>query len=125
MLSIRNIFKRNLPEVHFDADVRHVNLVDLKTEIRRLKATFKNISRNWNLNMSNPLFLKKNFIQSLAKWSQLLLPLFVSGVGKCLCLFWVHRRKMLHQQAVHEDLSAPTRRRRMKKVNPLPMFVAH
>ncbi len=37
ILLVKNIFQRNFPEIHFDADVRRVNLDDLKAEVKALK----------------------------------------------------------------------------------------
>jgi hypothetical protein len=37
LLLVKNIFQRNYPEIHFDADVRPVTVEQVKDEIRRLK----------------------------------------------------------------------------------------
>jgi hypothetical protein len=37
VLLVKNIFQRNYPEIHFDADIRAVTVEQLKDEIRRLK----------------------------------------------------------------------------------------
>ena len=37
VLLVKNIFQRNYPEIHFDADIRPVTVEQLKDEIRRLK----------------------------------------------------------------------------------------
>ena len=37
VLLVKNIFQRNYPEIHFDADIRPVTLEQVKDEIRRLK----------------------------------------------------------------------------------------
>jgi hypothetical protein len=37
VLLVKNIFQRNYPEIHFDAEIRPVTLEQVKDEIRRLK----------------------------------------------------------------------------------------
>ena len=36
VLLVKNIFQRNFPEIHFDADIRPVTLEQVKEEIKRL-----------------------------------------------------------------------------------------
>ena len=37
VLLVKNIFQRNYPEIHFDADIRPVTVEQVKDEIKRLK----------------------------------------------------------------------------------------
>ena len=37
VLLVKNIFQRNLPEVHIDPDIRPVALEDVKAEVKQLK----------------------------------------------------------------------------------------
>ncbi len=37
VLLVKNLFQRNFPEIHFDADIRTVTMEEVKAEIRRLK----------------------------------------------------------------------------------------
>ena len=37
ILLVKNIFQRNFPEIHFDADIRSVTWEQVQEEIRRLK----------------------------------------------------------------------------------------
>jgi hypothetical protein len=37
VLLVKNIFQRNYPELHFDADIRPVTVEQVKDEIKRLK----------------------------------------------------------------------------------------
>jgi hypothetical protein len=37
VLLVKNIFQRNFPEIHFDADIRPVTLEQVKDEIKQLK----------------------------------------------------------------------------------------
>ncbi len=37
VLLVKNIFQRNFPELHFDADIRPVTIDEVKAEIKRLK----------------------------------------------------------------------------------------
>ena len=37
LLLVKNIFQRNFPEIHFDADVRPVTWEQVQEEIKRLK----------------------------------------------------------------------------------------
>lgn len=46
VLLVKNIFQRNFPEIHFDADIRPVTLEQVKDEIKRLKINLqKNIEK--------------------------------------------------------------------------------
>ncbi len=46
VLLVKNIFQRNFPEIHFDADIRPVTIEQVKDEIRRLKIKLqKNIEK--------------------------------------------------------------------------------
>ena len=46
VLLVKNIFQRNFPEIHFDADIRLVTVEQVKDEIRRLKISLqKNIEK--------------------------------------------------------------------------------
>jgi len=46
VLLVKNIFQRNFPEIHFDADIRPVTLGQVKDEIKRLKINLqKNIEK--------------------------------------------------------------------------------
>ena len=46
VLLVKNIFQRNFPEVHFDADIRPATLEQVKAEIKRLKINLqKNIEK--------------------------------------------------------------------------------
>jgi hypothetical protein len=37
VLLVKNIFQRNFPEIHFDADIRPVTIEQVKDEVKRLK----------------------------------------------------------------------------------------
>jgi hypothetical protein len=37
VLLVKNLFQRNFPEIHFDADIRPVTIEEVKAEIKRLK----------------------------------------------------------------------------------------
>jgi hypothetical protein len=46
ILLVKNIFQRNFPEIHFDADIRKVTWDQVETEIKRLKIKMqKNIEQ--------------------------------------------------------------------------------
>ena len=46
VLLVKNIFQRNFPEIHFDADIRPVTLEQVKDEIKRLKINLqKNLEK--------------------------------------------------------------------------------
>ena len=46
LLLVKNIFQRNFPEIHFDADIRPVTLDQVQEEIKRLKVKLqKNIEQ--------------------------------------------------------------------------------
>ncbi|GAB4456284.1 MAG: hypothetical protein Kow0070_06080 [Anaerolineales bacterium] len=38
VLLVKNIFQRNYPEIHFDADIRPVTFEQVQAEIKRLKS---------------------------------------------------------------------------------------
>lgn len=46
VLLVKNIFQRNFPEIHFDADIRPVTWEQVQAEIKRLKINLqKNIEQ--------------------------------------------------------------------------------
>jgi hypothetical protein len=46
VLLVKNIFQRNFPEIHFDADIRPVTLEQVKNEIKQLKINLqKNLEK--------------------------------------------------------------------------------
>ena len=46
VLLVKNIFQRNFPEIHFDADIRPVSWAQVEEEIKRLKIKLqKNIEK--------------------------------------------------------------------------------
>ncbi|MFN8412096.1 MAG: hypothetical protein U0Z26_06885 [Anaerolineales bacterium] len=46
VLLVKNIFQRNFPEIHFDADIRPVAFEQLQDEIKRLKISLmKNLEK--------------------------------------------------------------------------------
>lgn len=46
VLLVKNIFQRNFPEIHFDADIRHATWEQVQEEIKRLKINLqKNIEQ--------------------------------------------------------------------------------
>jgi hypothetical protein len=46
VLLVKNIFQRNFPEIHFDADIRPVPFEQLQDEIKRLKISLvKNLEK--------------------------------------------------------------------------------
>jgi hypothetical protein len=46
VLLVKNIFQRNFPEIHFDADIRPVAFERLQDEIKRLKISLmKNLEK--------------------------------------------------------------------------------
>ena len=46
LLLVKNIFQRNFPEIHFDADIRPVTWEQVQEEIKRLKVKLqKNIEQ--------------------------------------------------------------------------------
>ncbi len=46
VLLVKNIFQRNFPEIHFDADIRPATLEQLKDEVKRLKINLmKNLEK--------------------------------------------------------------------------------
>lgn len=46
VLLVKNIFQRNFPEIHFDADIRPVPFEQLEDEIKRLKISLvKNLEK--------------------------------------------------------------------------------
>lgn len=42
ILLVKNIFQRNFPEIHFDADIRPVTWEQVQEEIKRLKIKLQN-----------------------------------------------------------------------------------
>lgn len=62
ILLVKNIFQRNYPEVHFSdqADVRPVNIDNLREEVKRLKINLqKNIEKMEPENVSELVELKE------------------------------------------------------------------
>jgi hypothetical protein len=46
VLLVKNIFQRNFPEIHFDADIRQIPFEQVQDEIKRLKISLmKNLEK--------------------------------------------------------------------------------